>query len=261
MSNTKPHAEIRHTDALAELPTLLTDSVDCVITDPPYNSGGRTPTERSSQSTRGKYVSANARHTLADFAGDTRDQRGYSYWLTLVLAECLRICAAGGSCLVFSDWRQLPATTDALQAAGWTWRGIIPWRKPINRPQRNGFRRECEYVLWGSNGPLASREQPVYLPGLLTGSQPRSSARQHITQKPVEVMTELVEICPPGGTVLDPFAGAGTTGVAAVQSGRSFLGFELTTHYVAVAKTRLRHATHDPTTCDEATCSGTAGPA
>ncbi|MPZ67754.1 MAG: site-specific DNA-methyltransferase [Pseudonocardiaceae bacterium] len=241
MPTTHPHAEVLHADALTALPTLTPESVDCVLTDPPYNSGGRTPTERARQSTRGKYVSGSARHTLADFAGDNRDQRSYSYWLALVLAECLRACVPGGSCLVFSDWRQLPATSDALQAAGWTWRGIIVWRKPLNRPLRNGFRRECEYVLWGSSGPLADRDQPVYLPGLLTGSQPRAG-RRHVTEKPVNVMAELVEICPPGGTILDPFTGSGTTGVAAVHAGRSFLGIEVTDHYAEIANARVLHA-------------------
>lgn len=140
---------------------------------------------------------------------------------------------------MFTDWRQLPATSDALQASGWTWRGIIPWRKPLNRPMRNGFRRECEYVLWGSNGPLAEHDEPLYLAGMLTGSQPRQSQRQHLTQKPVEILTELVKICPAGGLVLDPFAGSGSTGVAAVSSGRSFLGFELVDQYVTVANRRL----------------------
>lgn len=167
--------------------------------------------------------------------------RGYRYWLSLVLAECFRVCRPGSSCLVFCDWRQLPATSDALQASGFTWRGIIPWRKPLTRPHRNGFRRECEYVLWGSHGPLAQHGQPVYLPGWLSGSQPRRN-RQHITQKPVEVMAELVRICPPGGLVLDPFAGAGSTGVAAVRLGRSFLGAEVTAHYARVGRERIRRA-------------------
>lgn len=117
----------------------------------------------------------------------------------------------------------------------------MPWRKPIHRPQRDGFRRECEYVLWGSNGPLAHGDEPVYLPGWLSGSQPRHN-RVHITQKPIEIMTELVKICPPGGTVLDPFAGAGSTGVAAVRAGRDFLGLELTSHYAEIADERIRQA-------------------
>ncbi|WP_329520490.1 DNA-methyltransferase [Spirillospora sp. NBC_01491] len=230
---------IHHGDALAVLPTLPDASVGCIITDPPYNSGGRTATERRGDSARGKYVSGNYAQGLADFAGDNRDQRSFGYWLTLVMSECLRVAVPGASALVFTDWRQLPATSDALQAAGWTWRGIIPWRKPISRPCKDGFRRECEYVLWASSGPPVRHAQPIYLPGIVEGSQPRGKARQHITQKPVDVLRELVKICPAGGTVLDPFAGAASTGVAAVAEGRDFIGVEITEHYATIARERL----------------------
>ncbi|MEU5974382.1 site-specific DNA-methyltransferase [Streptomyces sp. NPDC047315] len=229
---------LHHGDALTVLPTLTTP-VDAVITDPPYNSGGRTATERRAQGARDKYVGANATHMLPDFDGDTRDQRGYTYWLAQLLAECHRLTRPGGSCLVFTDWAQLPATSDALQAAGWTWRGIIPWHKPISRPVKNGFRRECEYVLWGSRGEPIRHTPTIYLPGHLTGSQPRGKERRHITQKPVEVMQQLVRIAPPGGTVLDPFTGSGTTGVAALAEGRAFVGIEQSHEYEQVARARL----------------------
>ncbi|WP_335936647.1 DNA-methyltransferase [Streptomyces sp. PTD5-9] len=232
---------MRQGDALTVLPTL-TDLVDAVICDPPYNSGGRTNAERRSQGARDKYVSGDARHDLADFDGDTRDQRGYTHWLGLVLADAYRLTRPGGSALVFTDWAQLPATSDALQAAGWTWRGIIPWRKPISRPVKNGFRRECEYVLWGSRGDPLRHAPTIYLPGWLEGSQPRGKVRVHITQKPVDVMRQLVRIAPEGGYVLDPFAGSGTTGVAALLEGRRFIGIEQSATYAAAAEDRLTAA-------------------
>lgn len=229
-------------DALAVLPTIPTGSVHAVVADPPYNSGGRTMTERTQATARAKYVSGDAQHDLADFTGDNRDQRSYTYWLTLVLAESLRATAVGGSCLVFTDWRQLPATSDALQAAGWTWRGIVTWHKPIARPRRGGFKTDCEFVLWGSNGAVEASANPVYLPGLYSGSQPRGPRRNHITEKPVSILRDLVQVCRPGGTVLDPFAGSGTTGVAALTTGRSFIGIELSAQYYATAEKRLTDA-------------------
>ncbi|MEV6897471.1 site-specific DNA-methyltransferase [Amycolatopsis sp. NPDC051372] len=231
--------QLHHGDALSLLSTLDAGTVDAVITDPPYNSGGRTTGERTTNSARGKYVSSDAKHTLADFGGDSRDQRSYTHWLTLILTECLRVSREGAAALVFTDWRQLPTTSDALQAAGWTWRGVVVWHKLIARPRRGGFSQNTEYLLWGSNGPVLADRNPVCLPGLVSGSQPRGDARQHITQKPVDVMRQLVQICPPGGTVLDPFAGAGTTGVAALTEGRRFVGIELSEHYHSVAAQRL----------------------
>jgi site-specific DNA-methyltransferase (adenine-specific) len=231
--------QMHHGDALAVLPTLPSGSVHTVLTDPPYNSGGRTNSERRAQTARGKYVSGDAQHDLADFTGDNRDQRSYITWLSLVLAEARRATVSGGHCLVFTDWRQLPATSDALQVAGWTWQGTLTWYKPVNRPRRGGFRAACEYILWGSNGPYDNQRE-IYLPGHFSASQPGGRQRRHITQKPVDgLLAELVGICPEGATVLDPFAGSGSTGEAALTTGRNFIGIELSDHYHHVASERL----------------------
>ncbi|MEU7180401.1 MULTISPECIES: DNA methyltransferase [Streptomyces] len=80
---------------------------------------------------------------------------------------------------------------------------------------------------------------PVYLPGHFTGSQPRGNERQHITQKPLDVMRQLGRIAPPGGTVLDSFAGSGTTGAAALFESRNFTGIEQSTTYADIARERL----------------------
>ncbi|MGW4733873.1 DNA-methyltransferase [Streptomyces shenzhenensis] len=231
-------------DALTILPTL-TDPVDAVICDPPYNSGGRTTTERTTRTARQKYLSNNGRtHAvdLGDFTGDNRDQRSYTAWLALTLAHCHRLTRPGGAALVFTDWRQLPATTDALQAAGYTWRGIAVWHKPIARPQPGRPKQDSEFIVWGSNGPMTPGSNPIYLPGHFTGSQPRGSQRSHITQKPLDVMQQLVRIVPPGGTVLDWCAGSGTTGAAALLEGRHFIGIEQSAQHTATARTRLTEA-------------------
>lgn len=226
-------------DALTLLRGLPDASASATITDPPYNSGGTTTAQRTSDTARGKYVNGNAQHQLPDFDGDNRDQRSYTLWLTLILTECYRITERAGPLLVFTDFRQLPATSDALQAAGWTWRGIVPWHKPISRPTKGGFNRACEYVLWGTKGPVDAARNPVCLPGLYSASQPRGKSRVHITQKPDALMAELVKICVPEGTVLDPFTGSGSTGVAALASGRSFVGIEQSPQIAATARTRL----------------------
>ncbi|MGW4802982.1 DNA-methyltransferase [Kitasatospora sp. NPDC004272] len=229
-------------DAIAALDWIPRGTVDAVITDPPYNSGGRTAGERTTRTARDKYVSGSfgaVKNELPDFVGENRDQRGYLAWLTLILAKCHRATRPGGAALVFTDWRQLPTTTDALQAAGWTWRGIAVWHKPLARPQPGRLKQDCEFIVWGSHGPMPAGDNPVYLPGHFEGSQPRGKNRQHITQKPLELMQQLVRLVPEGGTVLDPFAGSGTTGAAALAEGRKFIGTEITEHYSQIARTRL----------------------
>lgn len=236
-----PTWTIHKGDALTVLPTL-DDPVDAVICDPPYNSGGRTMTERTTRTARQKYLSEGGRHhghDLGDFTGENRDQRSYLAWLSLVLAHCHRLTRPGGAALVFSDWRQLPTTTDALQAAGYTWRGIAVWHKPTARPQPGRLKQDCEFIVWGSNGAMTPGNNPIYLPGHFAGSQPRGKQRRHITQKPIEVMQQLVRIVPEGGTVLDPFTGSATTGAAALTEGRAFVGIEHSAQYAQTARERL----------------------
>jgi adenine-specific DNA-methyltransferase len=66
---------------------------------------------------------------------------------------------------------------------------------------------------------------------------------KHPCQKPLPMMVELLErLTPPGATILDPFAGSGTTGVACIQTGRNFIGIEISEEYCAIAKQRLAKA-------------------
>ena len=229
-------------DSLAVLRELPAGSVDAVITDPPYSSGGMVRGDRNG-STGGKYSRAeDAANITADFTGDNRDQRAYAYWSALWMGEALRATKPGGVLLAFTDWRQLPATTDAIQAGGWVWRGIVPWYKPAARPTAGRFTAHCEYVVWGSAGGMPldySGNTPVF-PGFYQASAPRD--REHQTQKPLSVMRDLVKICPEGGTVLDPFMGSGTTGAAAIAERRRFIGVEMVAHYQQVAERRIREA-------------------
>lgn len=228
-------------DCLATLIDLPDASVDALVTDPPYSSGGMVRGDRM-QATSNKYLRSGSGNVtkLAEFSGDTRDQRAYAYWCTLWLAETLRVVKPGGVAILFTDWRQLPSTTDALQSGGWVWRGIVPWRKPNARPQAGRFSASCEYVVWGSNGAMPVDYSDPCFPGFYEADSPKN--REHITQKPLEVMRSLVRICPPGGTILDPFMGSGTTGVAAAIEGRRFIGVENTRAHLETAERRIRTA-------------------
>jgi site-specific DNA-methyltransferase (adenine-specific) len=240
-----PSSTIYVGDALTTLRELPAQSIDAVIADPPYCSGGITAADRMNQTARHKYVSTNATHTLADFDGDQRDQRSYTYWLTLWLTECLRLTKPRGVCLVFTDWRQLPATSDALQAAGWVWRGLVVWHKPGARPHRGRFANAAEYLVWGSHGHLGAQPQAPCLPGLYSVPTPHHTERVHITQKPLLLLRQLIGITASGVTVLDPFMGSGTTGVAAVLEGRRFIGIEKNTAIATAARDRVIEAERD----------------
>lgn len=236
-------------DALAVLRELPDASVDAIVTDPPYSSGGmmrgdrQMPTEQKytgwSQNADGS--SRKPTTSFAGFTGDTRDQRGYLVWSAMWMTECQRILVPGGTFAVFTDWRQLPTTTDAVQAGGLVWRAVAVWDKGVGRPVKGRFRNHVEYVVWATNGPHTS-PQEVYPSTVLRHSSPSSGQRVHLTEKPVGLVEELLTLTPAGCVVLDPFMGSGTTGVAAVKTGRAFIGVELTDHYFGIAQDRIRAA-------------------
>jgi site-specific DNA-methyltransferase (adenine-specific) len=234
-------ATLYHGDALEMLSSIGAGTVDAVITDPPYSSGGAFKGDRSID-TKTKYLSSSSgnRETTLDFGGDNRDQRSFHFWSTLWAAAALRAAKPGAPALFFTDWRQLPISTDYLQAGGWVWRGVVPWAKKAARPQMGRFAAQCEYVVWGSAGPMPVDRGVGCLPGFYEFAYP--SEREHVTQKPLDLMAAMVEICEPGGVVLDPFMGSGTTGVAALQLGRQFIGCEQSEQYFAIACRRLEEA-------------------
>ena len=231
-------------DCLEILPTL--SGVDAVITDPPYSSGGFTRGDRTSDTSK-KYQSTGLESYFAGFAGDNRDQRSWAYWMALWLGATIRATRPGAMLMAFTDWRQLPSTTDSVQAGGWVWRGITVWDKMNARPMPNRFSAQAEYIVWGTNGPRDfDTDGARYHDGVLSVLPPPTSEREHSTQKPVALLDRLVSVAEPGETILDPFMGSGTTGVSCARLGRRFVGAELTEHYFDIACRRIEDAYKQP---------------
>ena len=216
--------------------TFAPNTFDAVITDPPYASGGRTQTEKN-KSTARKYSSM-GENAPPPFDGDAKDQRSWTRWAAEWLYEARKVCKSGAPVCMFIDWRQLPAATDALQWAGWIWRGTAVWDKGNSRPQKGRFRQQAEYIVWGSNGDMPISRPVPCLPGVFKYGNPQS--RIHLTEKPLQLMRDIVKITEPGGHILDPFAGSGTTVLAAVQEGYTATGIEVTDTYAELARERIR---------------------
>jgi len=245
-------------DALAVLPGI--ETVQAVITDPPYSSGGAFRGDRMG-SARVKYATngSESADRRPNFSGDNRDQRAYLAWCSVWLGMCLDVSEQGSPLVCFTDWRQLPITTDAIQCGGWVWRGIVPWVKLNSRPQMGRFSAQCEYAIWGTNGAARDSKEVGCLPGFYE-AQPRPMAqREHLTEKPEEVMRGLSLICPTGGVILDPFCGSGSTGVGALREGRGFIGIERELAYLEIAARKLEQAENDGVQADLFVRDPTAG--
>ena len=232
-------------DCLELMKDIPDGSVDMVLCDPPYSSGGLFAGDRK-KSTRTKYCDGdyNGAARFQNFSGDNMDQRSFTEFMRMVLNKCRQKAKQESIAAVFVDWRNLPAMVDALQAAGWVYRGIVVWDKGNSRPIPNRFRNDCEYVVWGTNGARTTE----YRPGVFIGAgcyrvkSVNTKNKHHQTEKPVELLENLLAICPAGGVALDPFMGSGSTGVACVKTGRKFIGMELDPGYFEMAKRRIEEA-------------------
>lgn len=228
------HVTIYHGDALPTLAALDDSSIDLVLTDPPYSSGGMVRGDRMAKASD-KYHNG-AQH---NFTGDNRDQHAYSYWVALWISECRRLLQDSEVIGIFTDWRQLTATIDSVQAGGLIYRGVVVWDKTDRaRGYPGRFAAQSEFLVWGTNGPRGDQFDYA-LRGVYRVPVPINDERVHMTQKPVDLIRDLLKIAPAGGTVLDPFMGSGTTLRAAKDLGLKAIGIEMEERYCELAANRM----------------------
>jgi site-specific DNA-methyltransferase (adenine-specific) len=224
---------------IAELPLL-----DAVITDPPYSSGGAFRSDRTKK-TSIKYVQSGKGETCrVDFSGDNRDQRSFLRWASLWLSDLHHNAADGAVLMTFTDWRQLPTMTDAVQCGGWVWRNLVTWWKPGVRMQRGRFSSSAEYIIYASRGVPAEGEKSPQ--NVLKFSPVIGADKKHIAQKPVDLLSSLVGVTRPASIICDPFMGSGVTGIAALHQGRKFIGIEIDPRYFEIACRNAEDAQSHP---------------
>lgn len=221
-----------HGDALDVLPEL--SGIGAVITDPPYSSGGAFRGDRMA-STVTKYVNSDTASYRPEFAGDNRDQRSFAAWCTLWLNAARAASVQGAVLASFIDWRQLPTLTDAVQGGGWIWRGLATWWKPGIRMQRARFSSSAEYIVYATHGEVIDHDgapQNVF-------KCPPAPDKQHVAEKPLQVMHWILGAVPPRCLIVDPFMGSGTTLIAARDLGFPIVGIDADERYCEMAARRL----------------------
>lgn len=193
------------------LPTL---SVDHVISDPPY--------EDELHKAMGRIRRNDGREMVQDLGFD-----GVNAGRAETAAAC--VASARGWVILFTLAEGVRAWRDDLQAAKAKWDTTCFWVKPDSSPRFNGQgparAAECFVTCWAGTGYRkwnGGGKRGLYTHCVNTGRQ-----GEHPTEKPVPLMVEIVtDFTQPGEAICDPFMGSGTTGVACVRLGRSFVGIE-----------------------------------
>jgi len=203
-------AELYLGDCREILPTL--PKVDAVVTDPPYGIKADSAMAKASGFQGGAMLAAKSHYEATDWDAAPVDAA-----LLYMVRESARWQIIFGG-----NYYDCPA------ASCW-----LVWDKEVN-----GHFADCE-LAW-TNLPKAVRRIRHMWNGMIRKGQ--EERHGHPTQKPIEVMKWCIGHLPNGETILDPFMGSGTTGVAAVQMHRTFIGIEREPKYFDIACRRIEDA-------------------
>lgn len=227
-------------DALETMERL--GPVDAIVTDPPYCSGSVSEASRSSA--KGQGLRSETITKLGWFVGDNMGTAGLASLLRSMAFRGLRILNPEGSMLVFCDWRMVPNLAPTIESAGLRFQNLVIWDKGM-MGLGMGFRAQHEVILHYTAG--SPKYHNLGTSNVIRTSRVTANDREHQTQKPIELMATLLDVvCRPAGVALDPFMGSGSTGVAAVQTGRSFIGIERDPDHFATACRRIEEAYRQP---------------
>jgi site-specific DNA-methyltransferase (adenine-specific)/modification methylase len=229
-----PEYQLRLGDSREVLQELDDASVDLICTDPPYNLGTYS-TGNIKMSWRKEF-----NNDVADWDQRTFDPQDW-------LAPLKRVLKPTGTLFAFTSYNLIGRWHQVFDPEFDTFQFIV-WHKTNPPPKlyRAGFLNSCELIvaLWNKGHTWnfgRQRDMHNFIESPICGGSERVKDPRHPTQKPVAVLRRLIELATnPGDLVLDPFMGVGSTGVAALELGRRFVGVEIDPLYLAAAEKRMR---------------------
>lgn len=219
---------IDNIDCLEGLKEIPDNSVDLVITDPPYFLSMGHAGDRD-----------NARKIMGTSNCTFNDLAIAKPFYAQLFREFRRVLKEDGSFYFFTDWRgyafYFPIINAELPV-----RNLIVWDKKSGPGSYYSFAHEL--IIFGTARPKllnAGGTNVWRMAGFNSGAKSTNGEKVHPTQKPVELIAKAIEdATEPGAVVLDTFAGSGTTPVACIRTGRNYIAFEIDEKYHAIAEGR-----------------------
>lgn len=226
-------ADLFYGDARENISTLPTGSVDLILTDPPYNIA-RYSTGNISLPWRADINNDIGEWDLEGFRPDE--------WAD----DIVRILKPRGNLAIFTSYNQIGLWHEALDHRFDTFQFAV-WHKtnPIPKFHRNGFLNSCELIVFCWNKGhrwnfTNQRDMHNHFEFPICMGNERLKDPKHPTQKPLKLLRRIMTIASDkGDTVYDPFMGVGSTGVAARELQRNFIGCEIDPSYFAAAERRI----------------------
>lgn len=212
------------------------ESVDALITDPPYNIA-----RDNNFKTMGR--------AGIDFGEWDKDFNLISW-----IAEAVDKVKKGGNVIIFTDWKSTTPIIEELEKTNCEVKDMIRVEKsnPIPRNRDRRFITDYEIAIWavkkGDKWTFNRKSETYERPLIKTRVTPKSEkvGGGHPTQKSLEVMEWLLErLTNESNLVLDPFMGSGTTAIAAINTNRNYIGFELDEEYHKSSLDRIKKHMED----------------
>ena len=203
--------DIYHLDFRKGLEQVRDSSIDLLLTDPPY---------------------------LLDIA-DWDNNFDFNHFFNQVSSKL----KSGAAALIFCSSNTLGKCIDAMKAYDFTVRRVLVWEKTNPAPMRNGYTYALEHIIFGIKGKsTATFNLPPHISshsGIFRYSSVEKD-RFHITQKPLSLLVELIEIhSNVNDMILDCFSGSGAISVASQMTNRNSIAFEINEDYLKKSIQRL----------------------
>lgn len=233
-------SQLYNAECTETMRTFADKSIDCIITDPPYNLG----LFMHNRNTNLKKMREN------QFAYAGWDNLEFDEWqqnMRLWLQECNRVLKKKGTLIIFMAIIKVGDVIKLAEEAGFYYKTTGIWHKtnPMPRNMKIQYVNSTEcwiyFVNEGTSGTFHNNGKVCHdfmESSVCPGSEKKFG--KHPTQKPLSIMKQLIEtLTNPDDIVLDSFMGSGSTCVAAKQLGRRYIGIELNEEYYNIAKARL----------------------
>ncbi len=216
-------------DCLEVMAGMEPDSVDAIVTDPPYGLSKHRP----------QRVMNGLLRALSDIALPNLNEA----YAELLEQSDLAGVPLDGSSLARRKIASIDAGVGVPEGAVDLKGGVAVGQVEVETGSESSMVAP-DVVLSNEADADGGQFLGDYILDLRDARDASKATNHHPTVKPVALMSWLIKlIAPPGATVLDPFMGSGTTGVAAAQEGREFIGIEREPEYLEIARARIDNAT------------------
>lgn len=215
-------------DCIDEIKKLEDNSIDFVLTDPPYNIS------------RDNNFNTMGRSSI-DFGEWDKDADLLS-WIDEIHPKLKK----NSGMVIFNGWQNLGPIATHCEKVGFKIKDFIRMEKtnPMPRNRDRRYVTDCEYAIWvtkkGSKWVFNRQEDTYDRPKYITPVVGGKEKVNHPTQKPLSVLEEmLIRHTNEGDIVIDPFMGSGSTGVACIRTNRKFIGIEIDETYFELSQRRV----------------------